>query len=126
MEVDRERVHAVKLQKELDQIRLSTSEALDRHQRESRELQTQIGEYRQHLGALQGNLQALSESRDFSLQELNSQRARLEEAQLLLATSRSESESRLKELIHARQSIGELGALSKPSRAVRKNKSAET
>jgi len=126
MEVDRERVHAVKLQKELDQIRLSTSEALDRHQRESRELQTQIGEYRQQLGSLQGSLQALSESRDFGLQELNAQRARLEETQLLLATTRSESESRLKELIQARQSIGELGAPSKPGRAVRKNKNTET
>ncbi len=125
MDVDRERVHSTKLQKELEQMRLSASDAADRYQRESRELQAQIGEYRQQLGTLQGNLEAITESRDFDQRELSSQRARLEEAQLLLATVRSESENRLKQLVERRQSIDELATPSKTSRSKRKNKVSE-
>ncbi|MES2069854.1 MAG: DNA-binding protein [Pseudomonadota bacterium] len=121
MEVDRERVHAVKLQKELDQIRLSTSETIERLQRESRELQTQIGEYRQQVGALQGNLHAVTESRDFGFRELSSERAKLEEMQALLAAAKSEAVNRYLQLTELRQSIEE----SKSNRISRKAKKPE-
>ncbi len=121
LEVDRERVRSAKLQKELEQTRLSASEAADRHQKESRDLQTQIGECRQQLGSLQGNLHAVTESRDFGMLELNSQRTKLEEMQALLAAAKAESENRAQQLTELRLSVGE----SKPIRAARTAKKTE-
>ena len=122
MEVDRERVHSVKLQKELDQLRQSVSDASDRHQQELRDLQMQLGEFRQQLGSVQGNLQAVSESRDLCILELNTHRAKMEETKLILANASAESETRLKHLTEARELIEKYASQTKSRRTARENK----
>ncbi|HTD06226.1 DNA-binding protein [Undibacterium sp.] len=126
LEVDRERMQSAKSQKELAQSRLSALEASDQHQSEMRELQSQIGECRQQLGSLQGSLRVVTESRDFALQELSAERSKLHEAQLLLAATNAESESRLRQIREAQRSIEDLSAAVKPGRMPRKNKSAQS
>jgi chromosome segregation ATPase len=62
LDIDRERTHAAKLQKELTMIRASLDETSQRHGTEVAALQHQIGELRQNAGVLEGKLQSLTTS----------------------------------------------------------------
>lgn len=119
LEIDRERVQSAKLQKEIEQARLSTSELNNRHQDELRRLQLSMGEYRQQIGSLQGNLEAITQSRDSSHKELDALRIRMEELQASLILVKSESEGRLKQLSEIRNT--EKTAATKQTRKNRKS-----
>lgn len=90
MEIDRERQQSGKLQKELDQARTQIAELIKNHQKELLIKHDDVGGLRQEIGALQGNLSALTESRDFMLKELSSERGRLELSQSQLSSLTAE------------------------------------
>lgn len=60
LDVDRERSAVAKLQKDLDQARRVTGEQADQHRAQSSQLQDELGQLRQKLGATEG---ALAEAR---------------------------------------------------------------
>jgi chromosome segregation ATPase len=59
LEIDRERQAAARLQKELDAATRKAEQGVSRHQQEVQKLQAQVGDLRQQVGVLQGNLDAL-------------------------------------------------------------------
>jgi len=59
LEIDRERQAAARLQKELDTATRKTEQGTSRHREEVQKLQGQVGDLRQQLGVLEGNLDAL-------------------------------------------------------------------
>ena len=59
LEIDRERQAAGRLQKELDAASRKAEQGVSRHQQEVQKLQGQLGDLRQQVGVLQGNLDAL-------------------------------------------------------------------
>jgi hypothetical protein len=112
LEIDRERLIAAKLQKELDAVRASSAQALEqaaqRHRQDAAVLQQQIGDQRQHTGLLQGQLQAATASRDLAADELVATRsqgkAQLAEAVAQASLLRKELEHEMKnELKNARE-----------------------
>ncbi|MFZ6675455.1 DNA-binding protein [Undibacterium sp. Xuan67W] len=119
LEIDRERVQSSKLQKEIEQARLSALELNNRHQDELRRLQLSMGEYRQQIGSLQGSLEVITQSRDSSHKELVALRIRMEELQASLAFVKSESDGRLQQLSEIRNS--EKKVATKPTRKNRKS-----
>jgi hypothetical protein len=84
LEIDRERMIAAKVQRELDAVRAVAAQAADqialRHRQESAALQGQIGDQRQHAGMLEGRLQATTSSLDAIASELKTTKAQLAEA----------------------------------------------
>ena len=74
LEIDRERQAAIKIQKELDSVRGTASHAADRHRAEIAEFQQQIGDLRQQVGVLEGNLQAVTVARNQLADELDGER----------------------------------------------------
>ena len=59
LEIDRERQAAARLQKELDAASRKAEQGVSRHREEVQKLQGQLGDLRQQVGVLQGNLDAL-------------------------------------------------------------------
>jgi chromosome segregation ATPase len=59
LEIDRERQAAAQLRKELDAATRKAEQGVSRHQQEVQKLQGQLGDLRQQVGVLQGNLDAL-------------------------------------------------------------------
>ncbi|MFT4438941.1 DNA-binding protein [Caballeronia sp. 15715] len=59
LEIDRERQAAARLQKGLDAASRKAEQGVSRHQQEVQKLQGQLGDLRQQLGVLEGNLNAL-------------------------------------------------------------------
>ncbi|SOE97723.1 replication region DNA-binding N-term [Burkholderia sp. D7] len=59
LEIDRERQAAARLRKELDAASRKAEQGVSRHQQEVQKLQGQVGDLRQQVGVLQGNLDAL-------------------------------------------------------------------
>jgi len=59
LEIDRERQAAARLQKELDAATRKAEQGVSRHRDEVQKLQGQLGDLRQQVGVLQGNLDAL-------------------------------------------------------------------
>jgi chromosome segregation ATPase len=58
-EIDRERQAAARLQKELDAASRKAEQGVSRHREEVQKLQGQLGDLRQQVGVLEGNLDAL-------------------------------------------------------------------
>lgn len=80
LEIDRERTHSGKLQKELDAMREASSQGVERHRLEIAALQGQLGDVRQQYGALEGSLKAVTASRDAATIEVKALQAQLTEA----------------------------------------------
>ena len=59
LEIDRERQAAARLQKELDAATRKAEQGVSRHRDEVQKLQGQVGDLRQEVGVLEGNLDAL-------------------------------------------------------------------
>src|SRR5471032_2705551 len=59
LEIDRERQAAVRLQKELDTASRKAEQGVTRHRDDVQKLQGQLGDLRQQVGVLEGNLDAL-------------------------------------------------------------------
>ena len=80
LEIDRERTHNGKLQKELDAMREVNNQSAERHRLEIASLQGQLGDMRQRYGTLEGSLQAVTSSRDAAMIEVKTVQAQLSEA----------------------------------------------
>jgi chromosome segregation ATPase len=92
MEIDRERSSVVRLQKELEAVRRSIVEAEDRYRMEARALQTELGQTRQQLGALEGARSELQAARLELTAELASVRMSASEGTATLAVALRETE----------------------------------
>jgi hypothetical protein len=97
LEVDRGRVSAARLQKELDAVRSAAMQAAEqtalRHRQECAALQAQFGDQRQQTGMLEGHLQAITGSRDAALNDIKALQAQLADAGAKTALQHAESES---------------------------------
>lgn len=125
MEIDRERMAAQKLQKELASCRAGAEQATERHRSDVAALQEQLGNFRQKTGELEGNLKAVTANRDVVLEDLKSVRNLLEERTARLAAVESEAAELRGQLAIACQAI-ENQKTAKPARASRKPKTAGT
>jgi hypothetical protein len=56
LEIERERQSAARLQKDLDTVTRKAEQGVSRHREEVQKLQAQVGDLRQQLGVLEGNL----------------------------------------------------------------------
>lgn len=122
LELDRERTGAARLQKELDACRVAGTQALDRLRSEAAGLQSQLGDARQKAGVLEGNLQAVTASRDTAVGELKTVQAQLAETTAQLTSMRGDVDSWRSQTEKAQQTIAELREAPKPVRAPRKPK----
>ena len=119
LEIDRERTIATKLQKEMDLGRIAATEGASRHRVEVRTLQDEIGNQKKTIGNLEGELRAISASRDQMVVELIGERTSVRELSTLLATVTKESEAWQQKAIDAH---GELETLrTSRMRKTRKN-----
>lgn len=64
LEIDRERSQAIKMQKDLEQVRAAAAQAGERHQAEVCALHAEAGQLRQRVGIVEGNCQAALSERD--------------------------------------------------------------
>lgn len=110
MEIDRERTAAAKLQKDLEAIRAGAADAADRHREEVRSLQEQIGNQKQRVGHLEGELRAVSASRDLLHSELAQERDNLREASARLSSAIHEAESWQQKTLGAHRELEALRA----------------
>jgi len=85
LDVDRERGHAGKLQKEIEQLRREMAGHLDAHRQEVLARQQQIDALRQRSGELEGRVAQLLEQREQQARELDATRQRLEAAVVMRA-----------------------------------------
>jgi len=74
-EIDRERQAATKLQKELDHTRQEAARIQDQHRANLAAWQTQVGDLRQQLGSLGGQLQSTMRERDQLVNEVRAAQA---------------------------------------------------
>ena len=93
LEIDRERMQATKLQKELNSTRGAASDASERQRAEVSSLQTEIGQLRQQTGMLEGNLQAVTASKQQIVAELDIVRDQLNERISQSSAARVEAEA---------------------------------
>jgi DNA repair exonuclease SbcCD ATPase subunit len=122
MEIDRERMAASKLQKELDASRTSADDLAKQHRAEVGALHEQLGNLRQRVGEVEGNLKAVTASHDLALGDLKSARGLLDSRNTQIAQLESESVDLRAQLEQARQKIDDLMKASKPARTPRKPK----
>jgi chromosome segregation ATPase len=126
MEIDRERTAAAKLHKELDALRASADQSTERHRIEVAMLQEQLGNYRQRAGELEGNLKAVTASRDLAFEDLKVLRSKLEDRIARMTALDSESAELREKLEQAQRVVEHLQNAAKPPRSSRKQKNPET
>jgi chromosome segregation ATPase len=122
LEIDRERTRAAKLQKELDACRIAGTQAVERLRSEATGLQSQLGDLRQNTGILEGNLQAVTASRDMTVIDLKAVQAQLAEVAAKLGSLLNEGESWRLQAEEAQRMVAELRKAPKPVRVPRKSK----
>lgn len=105
LEIDRERTIASKLQRELELVRTSASEAANRHQVEARTLQAEIGTQKKNLGNLEGELRAVNASRDQLVVELTQERTSARDLSTRVATAIRDAEAWQKKAIDAQTEL---------------------
>lgn len=93
MELDRERTTVTKLQKELDAARVFNQQSSDRHHAELTASQVQLGDQKQKLGLLAGELSATRTNRDAIAAELSTAQLNLTNFVSETATLRGEIEN---------------------------------
>lgn len=79
LELEKLRAAASRLHKEMGGLRLSAEQTAERHRAELAILQEQLGNYRQRAGELEGNLKAVTASRDMAVDDLKVARALLDD-----------------------------------------------
>lgn len=119
LEIDRERTIAAKAQKELELVRTSATEAANRHQVEARTLQTEIGTQKKSIGNLEGELRAISASRDQLAIELSQERTSVRELSTRIAAAVREAETWQQQAIEVKSQLQSLQA--SQQRKARKN-----
>lgn len=122
LEIDRERSVAAKLQKDLDAARASANQAAERHRMETAALQDQVGDLRQKVGMLEGNLQAVAAARDLAADELKAAQAQLADALAQASVSRVASESWRRQAEECQRIAAESRAAVRPARTQRNPK----
>lgn len=119
LEIDRERTQAGRLQKELDLARTAASHVADRHRTDILALHTELGQLKQRLGGLEGNLQSALSERDRVCTDAEALRELVMEAKTQAATHRSEAENWRQRAEDARQALD--AAQAKSAKQSRKN-----
>lgn len=104
LEIDRERSLAAKRQKELSAVRAAADLSAERQKHEVAAFQTQMGDLRQKIGVLEGNLQALQASRSQLAADLEVVRQQLANASTQAASARVEAENWRRQAEEAKQS----------------------
>ncbi|WP_084199243.1 DNA-binding protein [Noviherbaspirillum autotrophicum] len=126
MEIDRERTAAGKLLTEINAVRASAAQMAERHRAELATLQEQLGNYRQKAGELEGNLKAVSASRDLALEDLSTMRNLLGDKNAYIARIDGEAAELQTQLAQARQKVDELMKTGRSTRGARASKSLKS
>jgi len=92
LEIDRERQAAARLQKELDAATRKVEQGFSRHRDDVQKLQAQLGNLRQQVGVLEGNLDALRTANARYIDEVA--QAREQRDQLALSLTNAGAEQR--------------------------------
>lgn len=127
LEIDRERSQAAKRQKELSAVRAAADQSAERQKHEVAAFQTQMGDLRQKIGVLEGNLQALEANRGGLVAELEVIRQQLTNASAEAATARVEAENwrhqaeEAKQIVTKRKDTGRTKPKATSGRAQRKS-----
>ncbi len=121
LEIDRERSAAAKLQKELVAARATVAQVTERYRKETTSVQVQLGDLRQQLGVLEGNLQAVTASRDIASNDLKAAQVSLADMTTQLMLTRNEAETWRRQA-EANQSTVADPHHAKPDRKPRKSK----
>jgi chromosome segregation ATPase len=87
LEIDRERQGAARLQKELDAANRRAEQGVSRHRDEVQKLQVQVGNLRQQVGVLEGNLDALRAANACYIDEAAHAREQRDQLALSLANA---------------------------------------
>lgn len=122
LEIDRERSVVAKLQKELDATRVAANQATERHRSELAALQVQLGDLRQKMGMLEGNLQGVTAARNLTVDELKATQTQLADAVAQASFLRAEVESWRRQTEEFQRVASELQVVAKPARTSRKQK----
>ncbi|WP_211455463.1 DNA-binding protein, partial [Collimonas antrihumi] len=122
LEIDRERSAGAKLQKELNTARTEASQSTERHRTETAAIQTQLGDLRQKIGMLEGNLQAAAANKDLIANELKAVQVQLADAMAQASTMRNDAEKWRHQAKECQRIAAELRESTKPQRASRKPK----
>jgi chromosome segregation ATPase len=93
LEIDRERQAAARLQKVLDTVTRKAEQGVNRHRDEVQKLQGQLGDLRQQVGALEGNLAALRTANARYIDE--AAQARDQRDQLALSLTRADAKQKV-------------------------------
>lgn len=110
LEIDRERTAAAKLQKDVEAVRASAATAADRHRGETRSLQEEIGNQRQRVGHLEGELRAISAARDQLLADLTQERGSVRDLSTRLSAAVHDSEVWQRKAVDAHRELETLRA----------------
>lgn len=127
LEIDRERSLAAKHQKELSIVRAATDQSAERQKHEIVAFQIQMGDLRQKIGVLEGNLQALEANRGGLVAELEVTRQQLTNASAEAASARTEAENwrrqaeEAKQIVTKRKATGRTKPKATSGRAQRKS-----
>jgi chromosome segregation ATPase len=107
LEIDRERQAAARLQKELDTANRKTEQGRTRHRDEVQKLQGQLGDLRQQVGVLEGNLDALRTANARYIDEAAQARSQRDQLALSLTNAEAKRKARVaKQAAGARKSSG--------------------
>jgi chromosome segregation ATPase len=112
LEIDRERTLAARVQKEVEQVRASASQAMERHQAEASTLYAEAGQLRQRVGILEGNLQAAQSERNRISADAESLRRQVTEAASQAAGYRADADNWRRLAEKAQQAAADLQAKS--------------
>jgi predicted nucleic acid-binding Zn-ribbon protein len=124
LEIDRERQAAIRLQQEMQQLRQTHQETIDRHLTETADLQKKAGEFNQKLGVFEGMLQAQKEAANGMTAHLNSLRSLMGEKEtqiVLLEQALQIRDQRISGLETELASKSDQKPLAKPQTRRRKN-----
>jgi chromosome segregation ATPase len=122
LEIDRERNSGAKLQKELDATRAASNQATERNRSALAATQEQLGDLRQRVGMLEGNLQAVTATRDLTIGELKTAQAQLADALGQTTYLRVEIENWHRKAEEFERIATDFQAVTKPARSSRKAK----
>jgi chromosome segregation ATPase len=114
---------AAKLRSELESVRSSAEQSVERHRTECAALQEQLGNYRQQVGQLEGNLKAVAANRDLAVADLNVARGTLEERTARINVLEAEAVLLRGQFDLANATVDKLQQTIKPPRSPRKPRS---